>query len=121
MQRAVRWALAGGKRRIYYEDLLRRGVRCPDPCVAVRGPWLVRRLAPDCSRIALNALPRKRDEERLLYAMGWETANVHLGTPHTSAVRADLKRRDKHWLFNAASRMADAVEDDWRQWKHAYD
>jgi hypothetical protein len=121
MQRAVRWALAGGTQRIYYQDLLRRGVRCPDPCVAVRGPWLVRRLAPDCSRIALNALPRKRDEARLLHAMGWETANVHLGTPRTNAVRADLKRRNKHWLYEAASRMTDAVEDDWREWKRASD
>ena len=25
-------------------------------------------------------LPAKRDEERLLYAMGWETANIHLGS-----------------------------------------
>jgi hypothetical protein len=121
MQRAVRWALGGRPQRIYYQDLLRRGVRCPDPCVAVRGPWLLRRLAPDCSRIALNALPRKRDEARLLYAMGWETANVHLGTPRTPAVRADLKRRNKHWLYEAASRMADAVEHDWREWRRAYD
>jgi hypothetical protein len=113
---ADRWLGRGGG-RIYYEDLLRRGVRCPDPYVSVRGAWLVRRLAPDCSRIGLNALPRKRDEVRLLYAMGWETANVHLGTPDASAVRADLKRRKGRWLFDAASRMADAVERDWRAWK----
>lgn len=121
MQRAVRWALAGGAQRIYYQDLLRRGVRCPDPGVDVRGRWLVRRLAPDCSRIALNALPRKRDEARLMYAMGWETANVHLGTPRVHAVRADLKRRDKHWLHDAARRMAGAVEQDWRDWKRHND
>jgi hypothetical protein len=53
--------------------------------------------------------------------MGWETANVHLGTPRTSSVRADLKRRDKHWLYEAASRMTDTVEDDWREWKRASD
>jgi len=103
--------------RIYYEDLLRRGVRCPDPCVGVVGPWLVRRLAPDCSRIGLNALPRKRDEARLLYAMGWETANVHLGSPTWSAVRADVKRRRRQWLYDAASRMVDAIERDWRAWR----
>jgi hypothetical protein len=114
---AARWLGRGDGPRIYYEDLLKRGVRCPDPCAGVSGTWLVRRLAPDCCRIGLNALPRKRDEVRLLYAMGWETANVHLGTPDSSVVRADLKRRNKRWLYEAAGRMADAIERDWRDWK----
>jgi hypothetical protein len=108
--------MADGGGKIHYEEILRRSVRCPDPCVAVRGAWLVRRLAPDCSRIALNALPKKRHEEQLLEAMGWETANVHLGSSDARALRADLQRRTKRWLYDAASRMADAVEADWREW-----
>src|SRR6266576_3057782 len=65
-------ALAPLAEKIHYDAILRRGVRCPDPCVRVGGAWLVRRLAPDCSRVRLNELPRKRDEARLLSAMGWE-------------------------------------------------
>ena len=84
------------------------------------GAWLVRRLAPDCSRVKLNELPRKREEARLLHAMGWETANVHLGSPGSRAIRADLKRRDKRWLYDAARRLADAIDDDWRDWCKAY-
>ncbi|HVH08673.1 MAG TPA: hypothetical protein VM736_02655, partial [Gemmatimonadales bacterium] len=110
------WLSTGGAPRIYYDDLLRRGVRSPDPHVQVDGVWLVRRLAPDCSRIGLHMLPRKRDEVRLLTAMGWETANLHLGTP-CGVVRVDLKRRKKDWLYDAASRMADTVEHDWRAWR----
>jgi uncharacterized protein (DUF2252 family) len=116
---AVRWAAKGDASRIYYADILRRGVRCPDPCVAVHGRWLVRRLAPDCSRIPLNELPRKRDEERLLHAMGWETANIHLGSPSWRAARADLKRRNERWLHDAARRMAEALDEDWRAWRKA--
>ncbi len=116
VRRALRWATSGGGRRIYYNEILRRSIRCPDPFVVVSGAWLVRRLAPDCSRIALNAVPRKRDEEHLLQAMGWETANVHLGSSSPRALRADLQRRSKHWLYDAASRMADAIEADWREW-----
>lgn len=119
MLRRALWVLGGSGRKIHYAAILRRGVRCPDPCVSVEGAWLVRRLAPDCSRISLNALPRKRDEERLLFAMGWETANVHLGSRHPGAIQSDLKRRRKHWLYEAANRMADAVDDDWRQWRKA--
>ncbi|HMC19939.1 MAG TPA: DUF2252 family protein, partial [Gemmatimonadales bacterium] len=53
-------ALSGAAGTIHYAAILRRGVRCPDPCVRVDGAWLVRRLAPDCSRVRLNELPRKR-------------------------------------------------------------
>ncbi len=113
-------ALSGAAGTIHYDAILRRGVRCPDPCVRVDGAWLVRRLAPDCSRVRLNELPRKRDEARLLSAMGWETANVHLGSPASRAIRADVKRRDKHWLHDAARRLADAVDHDWRDWRKAH-
>src|SRR6267143_1745478 len=112
-------ALSGTARKIHYDAILRRGVRCPDPCVRVDGAWLVRRLAPDCSRVRLNALRRKREEARLLHAMGWETANVHLGSPGSRAIRSDLKQRDKHWLYDAARRLADAIDDDWHHWRKA--
>jgi len=119
MVRRALWVLSGTAGKIHYDAILRRGVRCPDPCVRVDGAWLVRRLAPDCSRVKLNELPRKRDEARLLSAMGCETANVHLGTPGSRAIRADLKRRDKHWLYDSARRLADAIDDDWHDWRQA--
>ena len=50
--------------------------------------------------------------------MGWETANVHLGS-RTDGVQADLKRRGKGWLHEAAREMADATEADWRAWRRA--
>src|SRR5438093_5218181 len=106
-------ALAPLAEKIHYDAILRRGVRCPDPCVSVDGAWLVRRLAPDCSRVKLNELPRKRDEARLLSAMGWETANVHLRSPGSRAIRADLQRRDQHWLYAAARRLTAVRDDDW--------
>src|SRR5256712_7325969 len=112
-------ALAPLAEKIHYDAILRRGVRCPDPCVRVDGAWLVRRLAPDCSRVRLNELPRKRDEARLLSAMGWETANVHLGSPASRAIRADVKPRDQGWLHDAARRLADAIADEWRDWRKA--
>jgi hypothetical protein len=115
--RRVMLAASSGPGNVRDAAIIGRGVRCPDPCIRVDDAWLVRRLAPDCSRISLNALPGKRDEEQLLYAMGWETANVHLGSPSARGIRADLRRRRKHWLYEAASQMAGAVEDDWREWR----
>ena len=75
----------------------------------MHGHWLIRRLAPDCSRIALASLPRGHDESRLLWMMGWETANMHLGTPEQRrAILADLGRRKSAWLVKAAQRMCEA-------------
>jgi len=95
--------------------LLRRAVRVLDPFFAIREQWIVRRLAPDCSRIELNELPKKRDEQKLLRAMGWETANLHLGTRRVG-IRADLQTRPRRWLDDAATAMADVVRKESRKW-----
>lgn len=80
--------------------------------------WIIRRLSPYCSRIELVALPKRRDEFRLLHAMGWETANVHLGTKDTiKAVRRDLEKRPSGWLRAAAKAMADSTLKDWDEWR----
>ncbi len=103
-----------------YAELIGRAVRVPDPFLAVRGEWLVRRLAPDCSRIELTSLPRGQDESRLLWMMGWETANMHLGSlQQRRSILSDLGRRKSTWLTKAAEHMGEAVTRDWRQWRKA--
>ena len=105
-------------RGVLYQQILDRAVRCSDPFVRLEGAWLVRRLSPDCSRIELADLPARRDELRLLYCMGWETANIHCGTPKArKRVEADLAKRRPSWLLKAAREMAQAVTSDWKAWK----
>src|SRR5262249_29944573 len=100
------------------QALLERAVRVPDPTVRLDGPWLVRRLAPHCRRIELADLPAARQELRLLYAMGFETANIHLGRERAcGAVRRELGRRRSRWLHDLAKTCADAVEGDWTRWR----
>jgi hypothetical protein len=83
----------------------------------MEGGWLVRRLSPDCSRIELTSLPKKRDEGKLLYAMGFETANVHLGSPKPiGAIKRDLAKRKAKWLRVTVERMASVITSDWRDW-----
>ena len=92
------WAEEGkGTAPILYQEILDRSVRCRDPFVRLQRRWIVRRLAPDCSRIELSALPKERDELRLLHAMGWETANIHLGT-HAAARFARRLEKEAAWL-----------------------
>ena len=111
------WAENGkGTAPIRYQEILDRSVRCRDPFVRVRKRWIVRRLAPDCSRIELSALPKERDEIRLLHAMGFETANIHLGSAKPRVLRDHLKARPRDWLFDAASVMEKALLADFKEY-----
>jgi len=115
------WAGPGRGNELLYEQILQRAVRVRDPFVHLRGTWIVRRLAPHCSRIELSSLPRKRDETRLLQAMGFETANIHLGSQKAvRAVRADLKKRHGAWLHLAVKAMEKATRKDWEDWREAF-
>jgi hypothetical protein len=110
----------GGASEILYQRILGTAVRVLDPCVQISGSWIVRRLAPDCSRVELGAIPKDRDEQKLLHAMGQETANVHVGDGLSrAAIQADLQERHGKWLGKAAEAMAEATQEDWRQWRKA--
>jgi hypothetical protein len=113
------WAgVENSSTRIYYQKILDGAVRAPDPFVRLKGRWIVRRLAPYCSRVELSLMPKERDENKLLHAMGFETANVHLGTPgSTRAILRDLSTRPRHWLHEAAASMVKATTEDWREWR----
>ena len=118
---AIGWA--AGKRGsggLAYQTILDRAVRDPDPFVQLRGAWIVRRLSPHCSRIELASLPHNRDEIRMAFAMGWETANIHLGTTGArKKIRRHLDQLKPGEIFSAARNMAKAVIKDWREWKQA--
>jgi len=119
---AADWAAdVEGPEEILYHAIIGNAVRCADPFVRLCGPWIVRRLSPHCSRIELSELPKHHDELRLLFAMGWETANIHLGTQSAGReVERHLRKLKANWLSDAAKQMSDAVTRDWRDWKASF-
>jgi hypothetical protein len=46
--------------------------------------------------------------------MGWETANIHLGSGSGASIARDLRRKPAHWLYQAASLMKKQALEDWR-------
>ena len=117
---AANWVDCRHTPQILYAEILKDSVRVPDVTFEIHGSWLIRRLAPDCTKIPLTELPGAMNEERLMYCMGWETANVHLGTKKAiPEVEKDLKKRKTGWLFAAAKDMAKAVRKDWKDWRVA--
>jgi hypothetical protein len=111
---------ASPKVKLFYQEILNRSLRCPDPFAKLCGRWMLRRLAPDCSRIELASLPATHDAIKLLFAMGWETANVHLGSVKASVLAKDLAKRPSGWLHTAAEEMFEATERDWEVWRKNY-
>ncbi len=120
---AVAWAAGCAARGadLCIRETVERAIRCADPFYRARRRWLVRRLAPDMRRFDLADLPRRRDERHLLHAMGWETANVHLGGATPRALAAELgaveQAHGAHWLAEAAARMTEALTADWTAWR----
>jgi hypothetical protein len=112
---ATAWARHDKHPKPLVKKLLASAVREPDPFFVVTRHWILRRLAPDASRIELRDLPAERDEAKLLSAMGYETANIHLGSRKRKIAKhlSSLKRR---WLERAAEEMAQATTHDFREW-----
>lgn len=111
------WAAGIADKKIYYEDIVTHAVRCPDPCVHMEQRWLLRRLSPDSSPIEVEGLPQHKEQDRLLHAMGWEVANIHLGTRHGKVLLAALRKRRPASFRTAVKDMAKAVTSDWKDWK----
>jgi hypothetical protein len=112
------WAAGTAPDPIAVGTILARAVRSPDPAMRVDGHWLVRRLKPENVKIELGDSLREQVEQRLLYAMGWETANIHLGTPKArKVVPSSLVSLPPSWLSDAAERMAASVHADFAVWR----
>jgi hypothetical protein len=102
----------------FYVEILRGSIRCRDPFLTADQNWVTRRLSPDCRRLELNSLSEVREEEWLLHAMGFETANVHVGTRGArAAITQHLKGVHKGVLRDAATMMMELVLKDFRRWR----
>jgi hypothetical protein len=103
-----------------YQRTLAATVRSPDPHLRVENGWIIRRLAPHCTRVELADLPAARDELRLLHAFGVEAANVHLGAPRARRrIAAELRVFDAAWLRERAKVGVETVLDEYRSWRRA--
>jgi hypothetical protein len=113
---AAAWAMSQ-REGPFYAEILRGAIRSRDPFLKAEGKWVTRRLSPDSRRLELGSLIRVNEEEWLLHAMGFETANVHLGTRGArAAIALHLKGVRKGTLREAAMMMRDMLVKDFRRW-----
>jgi uncharacterized protein (DUF2252 family) len=110
------WAGQRGKKD-YYRRLNEKGVRCRDPFLSLTKEWVVRRLSPDCCRLELTDFPERWDEEALLLAMGWETANIHLASRNSTAILKSLGKIRAAAIDQSATDMIKVLHKDWKRWR----
>jgi len=90
----------------------------------VHDRWLVRQLAPDAIKFELPAFWENSSlvfSAALIRAMGFETANIHLGSKSPSDLQTALNRLSQElggdWLARATKRMENVTREDQLAWK----
>ncbi len=110
--------VAGKKEGSFYTEILSQAVREPDPLVKVSDSWVARSLSPTRYRIELSELTHAKAESDLLWAMGYEAGNIHLGSKGAApTILSDLANRNPDWLVDAAKVMTKSTIDDQSAWK----
>ncbi len=117
---AVLWATDSQHFPDFYGKIVESPNRVRDPFIKLAGRWILRRLAPDCSRIDLATLVGMKNQMVLLKSMGRETANIHMGTAGGTAILADLQKRPRFWLESAVEKMGDLVKKDFQSWQRHF-
>ena len=89
--------------------------RAPDRFLRVDGGVVYRRLAPDARKLEIRDPALRRLGPGLVELMGRELAAVHAGTPGAAAtIAADLGKRRRDWLVEAAKVMRESIREDYR-------
>ncbi|MBV9272682.1 MAG: DUF2252 family protein [Verrucomicrobia bacterium] len=121
---SVLWATGKSSKEIQVDRLLKAPGRPSTPHTSTHEGWLVRPVMSDCGRIDLsllsvdaNAGEINFDQERLLFSMGFETANLH----QLSKPRQELADRVKAVKLGAlkqgAAAMLENVRQDFKVWR----
>jgi hypothetical protein len=76
----------------------------------------VRRLSPNNRKLEVDDGSAVFSTD-VLQAMGFDLANVHLGTASGDALSLELSKRKRGWLVQSSMKAADAVVQDFKQWK----
>jgi hypothetical protein len=113
------WTLIPGRGspRLRCKDIAFGRYRAPDAWYAVVDGIVVRRLSPNNRKIEIKKQPDELLDPRMLRAMGYELANIHLGTgDRREVIMRDLSKRKRGWLRQAARSAVKFVKREYRQW-----
>jgi hypothetical protein len=113
------WANGGKSRASHFLALANGQHRAPDPFLDAHDKFIFRRIAADSRKIELVDVGGSEIKVNILQAMGFDLASIHAaGTPGVAALRANLKKRPRGWLNDAAKTAVAAVKRDYEEWRN---
>ncbi|MGE3157911.1 MAG: DUF2252 family protein [Xanthobacteraceae bacterium] len=115
------WTRAnGGSRAIHCFKIATGRHRAPDPWYAIKDRIVVRRLSPNNRKLDTEGHPLELISRKYLRVTGRELAAIHLGNGNQkTAIVHDLENRDPDWLASAATRAANFIRREQREWRRA--
>jgi hypothetical protein len=121
---AAVWANGQTKGEIQMEKLLRPEGRPFSPGTMIQKGWLIRPLMSDCGRIDLSLLNVDTDptavnidQDRLLTAMGFEIANLHLLSASADRLRKAVSEFRVPAFRKTTEKMLDLLRADYKAWR----
>lgn len=121
---AVLWATGKSGKEVHTDRLLKGTGRPSTPHTSTHEGWLVRPIMSDCGRIDLAELQLGEtaqeinfDQERLLFAMGYEAANLHQLSKSREELNERLKGVRVGALKQAALTMLELLQEDFKMWR----
>jgi len=111
------WAHGSKSKATQFGDLANSKFRSPDPFLAVKDGFVLRRIAPDSHKVELGEAAGQELTIKLLQLMGFDLASIHMGSDNGKLISKDLKGRPEGWLQAAAKQAARMVKQDYAEWK----
>ena len=107
-----------GNREVRAGEIANGRYRPHDPWYRIKNNVVVRRLSPNNRKIEVEKGKSTLFTRDMLETMGFELANVHLGTAERrDAIRRDLEKRKRGWLTANARAASDATTQEFKDWK----
>jgi hypothetical protein len=121
---AAVWANGQTKAEFQMEKLLRPEARPFSPGTMIRNGWLIRPLMSDCGRIDLSLLNVDEDptavnldQDRLLTAMGFEVANLHLLSAPADRLKKAISEFRIPTFRKTTETMINLLGTDYKAWR----
>lgn len=110
---AWHWARSRSSPPIRFLELAFGTYRSPDPSLAIRSGYALRRVAPDAHKVELADVAGQGLGAKLITAMGAELAAVHAGYKRRrQQILEDVHKREPGWLHSATEAAEGSVRQD---------
>jgi hypothetical protein len=112
---ACTWVYSTANNTHFYQKMIQqKAIRSSALFLTFSRGWQIKKLSPDHSRIELADLPKTRKEEKILFAMGFELANIHASNVSVSrSLLASLQELPDNWFSQVTKKLGQQMKKDY--------